>query len=130
MRLAPLLHSFYVGLLAFACVTFAWAARGDTHPDPKPEPAPAADFPLQAWMKANAATAMTTGDLFALAKALDSVATFAPPSKDYANWASIARDGANAARAGGLESVKAACRSCHNQYRTKYKTELRVRSIP
>ncbi|WP_394822883.1 hypothetical protein [Pendulispora albinea] len=117
-------------LLTLVCAASAVCmASAQPRPDPKPEPKPAADFPLQAWMKANTAPAMERADLTALASALDRVAAFAPP-RDYPNWASIARDGANAARTGQLEPVKAACRSCHGQYRMKYKTELRIRPIP
>jgi len=78
-------------------------------------------------MKANTAAAMTAQDLDALAVALAQVAGFAPPG--YANWASIARDGANAARAQSLDGVKASCRGCHRQYKDRYKKEMRDRTI-
>jgi hypothetical protein len=66
-------------------------------------------------------------DLPALAAALDEVAAFAPPG--YAHWASISKDGASAARSGDLDAAKASCRSCHEQYKAKYKTELRDRKL-
>jgi hypothetical protein len=78
-------------------------------------------------MKANTSPAMNAQDFGALAVALDKAATFAPPG--YSNWASIAHDGANAARAHGLDGVKASCKSCHTQYKYKYKKELRDRPI-
>jgi hypothetical protein len=78
-------------------------------------------------MKANTSAAMAAEDLDALAKALDKVTTFAPPG--YTNWASISKDGAAAARAQSLDGVKASCRTCHNQYKDKYKKELRDRPI-
>ncbi len=78
-------------------------------------------------MKANTAPAMSAEDFAALTKALDKVSTFAPPG--YANWASIARDGADAARVQDLDAVKAACRGCHRQYRDTYKQEMRSRPI-
>lgn len=84
--------------------------------------------PLYSWMKANTSPAMSAEDFEGLAAALDKVATFAPP-EGYANWASIAKDGANAARDGSLDGVKATCRSCHRQYKDKYKKELRDRPI-
>jgi hypothetical protein len=83
--------------------------------------------PLNAWMKANTAAAMSAQDLDELVVALDKVAGFAPAG--YANWASIARDGANAARAQSLDGVKASCRGCHNQYKDRYKREMRDRPI-
>ena len=78
-------------------------------------------------MKANTAAAMSAQDFDGLATALDKIATFAPPG--YANWSSISKDGANAARAQNLDAVKAACRGCHNQYKDKYKKEMRARPL-
>ncbi len=79
-------------------------------------------------MKENTATASAAGDLPALAAALDKIAAMAPPG--YSNWSSISKDGANAARAGSLDAAKASCTACHNQYRNKYKAELRTRPVP
>jgi hypothetical protein len=70
---------------------------------------------------------MSAEDFDALATALTKVVGFAPPG--YANWASIARDGASAAHVQNLDAVKASCRSCHNQYKAKYKQEMRDRPI-
>lgn len=78
-------------------------------------------------MKANLAAAIVGADFDGLRTALDEAATFAPPG--YPNWGSIARDGADAARVQDLEAVKAACRSCHAQYREKYKHEMRDRPL-
>jgi hypothetical protein len=78
-------------------------------------------------MKANTSPAMMAEDLDELATALDKVVTFAPPG--YTNWQSIARDGASAARALSLDGVKASCRSCHKQYKDRYKAEMRDRPI-
>jgi hypothetical protein len=78
-------------------------------------------------MKANTSAAMSAQDFDALAVALGKVAGLAPPG--YANWASIGRDGASAARAQSLDGVKASCRGCHNQYKDKYKKEMRNRPI-
>jgi hypothetical protein len=71
---------------------------------------------------------MANKDLAALATALDKTATFAPSG--YTNWASISKDGAKAARDSDLTAVKASCRGCHEQYKTKYKSELRARPVP
>jgi hypothetical protein len=83
--------------------------------------------PLGGWMKANTAAAMSAQDFDALGVALTQVVGFAPPG--YANWASIARDGASAAQAQSLDGVKASCRGCHRQYKDKYKKEMRDRPI-
>ncbi len=78
-------------------------------------------------MKANTSAAMAAEDFDALATALDKVATFVPAG--YTNWASIAKDGASAARAQSLDAVKASCRGCHTQYKDKYKKGMRDRPI-
>ncbi|MBX3216865.1 MAG: hypothetical protein KF850_32825, partial [Labilithrix sp.] len=90
---------------------------------------PLPDCPLQAWMKAHANPPVMTNDLPGLATVLDKTAAFAPPGAGYESWASISKDGAAAARSGDLAAAKAACRSCHDQYKQKYKTELRPRKI-
>jgi hypothetical protein len=89
---------------------------------------PLPDCPLQHWMKENTAAAMASNDLPSVATALDKVVKFAPAG--YTNWSSIAKDGADAARAGKLDAVKNACRTCHDQYKNKYKSELRTRPVP
>ncbi len=80
-------------------------------------------------MKANTSAAINAKDFGALAAALEKTAGFAPPGPGYANWASIARDGADAAHMQSLDAVKASCRSCHTQYRDRYKREMRDRPI-
>ena len=88
---------------------------------------PLPDCPLQAWMKANTNPAIAANDLPGLATALEKTATLGPAG--YGNWASIAKDGAKAAKAGDMTAAKASCRTCHDQYKTKYKAELRGRKI-
>jgi hypothetical protein len=78
-------------------------------------------------MKANTSPAMSSQNFDAMAIALDKVVTFAPAG--YPNWAPIARDGAAAARSLNYDGVRAACRGCHNQYKDKYKREMRDRPI-
>jgi hypothetical protein len=83
--------------------------------------------PLQGWMKKNMAPPSEAEDAPALATALEKAATFAPPG--YTNWVSIAKDGAKAAKAGDVSAAKHSCKSCHEQYKKKYKAELRTRKI-
>jgi len=105
-------------------------------PTPTASSSAAADagaFPLQVWMKQNMTPRMNAKDWQGMADALERVATFAPPNHatvGYPNWVSIAKDGANAARAADLEAVKAACRGCHEQYKNKYRAEMRARPVP
>jgi hypothetical protein len=67
-------------------------------------------------------------DLEAIAASFEQMAEWAPSG--YANWTSICVDGAEAARVGNLEAVKAACRGCHTQYEERYKSELGNSPLP
>jgi cytochrome c553 len=78
-------------------------------------------------MKANMNPPSTANDGPGLAAALGKAAAFAPAG--YTNWSSIAKDGAAAAKTGDVTAAKAACRSCHDQYKQKYKSEMRTRKI-
>ena len=78
-------------------------------------------------MKSNANPPVMNNDAPGLAVAFDKIAALAPPG--YTNWASIAKDGAKAARGGDVTASKASCRTCHDQYKQKYKTEMRARKI-
>jgi len=100
------------------------SASSSAHPADAGDP----DYPLRAWMRANVAPAMSSEDTEALASAFDRIATFAPPG--YPNWVSISKDGAAAARALSIVGVKGACRGCHEQYKARYKSELRTRALP
>jgi hypothetical protein len=98
---------------------------------PSPDGGPtASEAPLLFWMQGHVATALRRSDLVTLGAALDELATFAPKDPAYANWASIAKDGADAARAGSLDGAKAACRGCHTQCRSSYKAAMRARRLP
>ena len=78
-------------------------------------------------MKSNANPPVMSGNLPALAVALEKMQAFAPPG--YTNWVSISKDGAAAAKSGDLAAAKQSCRTCHEQYKQKYKTEMRARKI-
>lgn len=88
---------------------------------------PLPDCPLQGWMKTNANPPMAAADTPALGEVFDAMVKFAPPG--YSSWASISRDGAKAARLGKLDGAKAACRSCHEQYKAKYRLAFRDRKL-
>jgi hypothetical protein len=93
----------------------------------KPQP----DCPLQGWMK-QIWPHMKANDYEGTAALLEHCAKLAPPDAKtaYPNWVSISIDGANAARAADMEAVKAACRGCHEQYKDKYRKEMRSRPLP
>jgi len=88
---------------------------------------PLPDCPLQKWMKDNMKPALDQKDSVALAKALDHVAEH-PPS-GFAGWDTIAKKGADAARAGDIDAVKAACKSCHDDQRPRFKKEIRDKPL-
>jgi cytochrome c553 len=76
-------------------------------------------------MKANMGPAAASGDGPDLAKGLDYIAAHAPAGMP--NWSGIAKGGAAKAKAGDIDGAKAACKSCHDQYKAKYKAEVRDR---
>lgn len=84
--------------------------------------------PLAVWMRGPATASFNSGDLEAIAISFERMIPWAPSG--YANWASIAKDGADAARAGSMEGVKAACRGCHAQYRAPYMATFATRPLP
>lgn len=83
--------------------------------------------PLQKWMRANMGPALAANDMPALAKALDQSASYSPDASW--TWAKMAKDGADAARKGDVAGAKAACKSCHDAYKDKYKAQFRAKAI-
>ena len=96
-------------------------------PAPSPSVPLEAPRPLAAWMRGPATAAFDSGDLEAIATSFERMTPWAPSG--YANWVSIARDGAVAARAGSMEGVKAACRGCHTEYRAPYMATFSTRPL-
>jgi hypothetical protein len=89
----------------------------------------AAPHPLEDWMRGPATEAFLSGDLEVIARSFEQMGAWAPAT-DYPNWKSICTDGAEAARFGSVEGVKAACRGCHVQYEKEYKQGLATRPLP
>jgi len=83
--------------------------------------------PTQKWMKENMAPAAASGDGAALAKALEYVAGKAPDG--FKDWATISKAGADKAKAGDVDGAKKSCKTCHDQYKAKYKAEVRDRAF-
>ena len=87
--------------------------------------------PLQKWMQDNMGSKLKDGDLVSLAAGFDKLTT--APDATWSDWSKYARDGAAAARKGGDDGkrgAKAACKGCHDAYKTKYKTSYRTRPAP
>lgn len=85
------------------------------------------DCPLQGWMKANLKPALGRGDGERLAVAFSQLVELAP--SDYADWASIARRASAAAARGDLDEVRVACKTCHAQYKERYRADSRDRPV-
>ena len=81
--------------------------------------------PMQGWMKGVMGPATSSGDAEKIAKGLDYIAAKPPPG--MGNWSSIAKSGAAKAKAGDIDGAKASCKTCHDQYKDKYKTSMRDR---
>ena len=48
---------------------------------------------------------------------------------EFDGWDAIAKKGADAARANDIAGVKAACKSCHDDLRPRFKKELRDKPL-
>lgn len=79
--------------------------------------------PMQGWMKSVLAKAAGSGEAKELANALDVVAS--KPVAGFDQWVAIAKEGADKARAGDLDTAKASCKKCHSLYQKKYREEMR-----
>jgi hypothetical protein len=91
--------------------------------------------PLQKWMRQNMAPANASGDMAGLAADFDKVSKIAPDPKwngadPKANWDAIAKAGVTAAKANDAAGVKAACKSCHDSFKDKYKAQFRTKPSP
>jgi hypothetical protein len=92
--------------------------------------AAAADLtPLGKWMKPNMGAALAGQDFDTLQKNFDFVSGKAP-SADYGQWATFAKNGSAAAGKKDIAAVKAACKSCHDTYKEKYRKEFATKAFP
>lgn len=80
----------------------------------------AADNALKDVMKKMGA-ASASGDAKALAPYFTKTKAMAKP--EFANWNAIVDQGKAAAEKDDLAGAKASCKSCHDAYRTEYKTK-------
>ena len=87
------------------------------------EPAKAAEYPLQSWMRSTLQAYVRAEDYARLEGALQLLADRAP--NDYAGWRESASRGAEGARDQDLGAVREACKTCHEQHRARFKSEMR-----
>jgi cytochrome c556 len=80
-------------------------------------------------MKPNMGAALAGSDFAALQKNFELVSGKAP-SADYSQWATFAKTGSAAAAKQDLAGVKGACKSCHDNYKEKYRKEFATRPFP
>jgi len=73
-------------------------------------------------------TFFTTRNARQLAAAFRFLSRIAPP--DYPDWAGWAEGGAAAATKSDYSLAKRACAGCHNDYRERYRSEMRSRALP
>jgi hypothetical protein len=89
--------------------------------------------PLERWMEDNVEAAAENGDLPRLADLYTKMAGFAPdPSWNTGatSWRAISETAATKARAGDVRGARAACKSCHQAWRERYRAEFRGRPVP
>jgi hypothetical protein len=124
-------------LIVIGAVTTLLSSNAPAAESSDTSAAPAKDFacgdkgkppcPMQAWMKANMAPAAANSDGPALAKALEYVAAHAPPG--FTEWSKIATAGAALAKKNDVDGAKKTCKTCHDQYKAKYKEDMRDRAF-
>jgi hypothetical protein len=117
-------------MLGAAAIAAAPGALADDACGTKENPCP-----LQKWMRQNMAPANASGDMAALGANFDKVSRLAPDPKwngsdAKANWDAIAKAGQTAAKANDVAAVKAACKSCHDSFKDKYKAQFRTKAVP
>ena len=71
----------------------------------------------------------------ALATDFDKVSKISPDPKwngadAKANWDAISKAGQAAAKANDAAAVKAVCKSCHDAFKDKYKSQFRTKPVP
>jgi hypothetical protein len=86
-------------------------------------------------MRQNMSPAMSSGDMAALAIAFEKAAKLAPDPKwngadPKQHWDAMSKAGIAAAKANDAAAVKAACKSCHEVYKDKYKQQFRTKPLP
>jgi hypothetical protein len=83
------------------------------------ESTPAPTQRLQRWMESELLYRIRVRDFRGLERALDALATVAPPA--YARWAEVAQHASQAAKDHDVDAVRKGCAACHQQYRARYR---------
>jgi hypothetical protein len=78
-------------------------------------------------MKENMKPAFDQKDMARLTQTFETVA--AHPPAGFTGWDTIAKKGADAARQGDMATVKAECKACHDELRSRFRQELRDKAL-
>lgn len=89
--------------------------------------AEAANIAMKDLMKRMGATA-ASDDAKGLAPMMVQAKAMKPNDPDFAGWDAIADAGKAAADKGDMAAAKASCKSCHGDYRDKFKTKYGSKS--
>ena len=114
-------------LLAAATLTSGCKSEDDTPANATCGKKPLPDCPLQKWMKENMKPAFDQHDMARLTQTFETVA--AHPPAGFTGWDTIAKKGADAARQNDESTVKAQCKACHDEHRSRFKRELRDKPL-
>lgn len=88
----------------------------------------AGNAPMRIWMRTQFGGPWPAKRITQLAPALKQLETLSPANMP--NWVSVARDGRRSAEMGDEHAVRAACRSCHEQYSELYAATSRATPLP
>lgn len=86
------------------------------------------ECPLQRWMDQRLNGPLASEATAQLEKSFRYLAAIAPA--EFPDWAAWALNGAESATRGDFEAVKRSCAGCHNDYRARYRKEMRARALP
>jgi hypothetical protein len=133
----PLTLVSALAISAFAAFTSGTAiARDGASNAPAPGEAAkldckAADKPckMHDWMKSTMQAAVQANDKDKIAAALGTVAAWKAPA-DYKEWAKIAKEGQDKAKAGDIDGAKKSCKACHDLYKKDYIEKHRGSKFP
>jgi hypothetical protein len=118
----------FVAMLAvFAVASGCKKEEDDTPANATCGKKPLPDCPLQKWMKENMKPAFEQKDTARLTQTFEQVA--AHPPAGFTGWDTIAKKGAAAAQQGDIATVKAQCKACHDEHRSRFKRELRDKPL-
>lgn len=86
------------------------------------------ECPLQRWMDQRLNGPLAQEATAELVKSFRYLAAIAP--QEFPDWGAWALNGAESASRGDFEAIKRSCTGCHDDYRARYRKEMRARALP